>query len=143
MDLGRRGVCLEIDRGVGVGDNGGMGTVDCDGMRELEEEAFRAGSTAEGLMNKAGRRLGRALVRLHAVPGTVVAYVGKGNNGGDALVALRVMRDAGWDVLVRSGCDASELGELPRRKLRELGKPWVLRKRFEGQESRRPLVSRT
>lgn len=118
----------------------GMGTVDCDGMRELEEAAFRSGVTAEALMNKAGRRLGKALLRLYPQPGTVVAYVGKGNNGGDALVALRVMREAGWDVMVRCGCEGSELGELPRRKLRELGGSWILRKRFESLESVRPLV---
>jgi NAD(P)H-hydrate epimerase len=117
-----------------------MGTVDCDGMRELEEAAFRSGVTAEALMDKAGRRLGRALLRLYPQPGTAVAYVGKGNNGGDALVALRVMREAGWEVMVRCGADGSGMGELPRRKLRELGNPWILRKRFESLESARPLL---
>lgn len=106
----------------------------------MEDEAFRAGATAEGLMDKAGRRLGLALQRLCPEPGTAVAYVGKGNNGGDALVALRVMRDAGWDVMVRCAVDGSGMGQLPRRKLRELGNPWILRKRFESTESLRPLV---
>ena len=75
-----------------------MGLISCHQMRELEENAFRQGISAEDLMNKAGMRLGETLVDLYPNPGTVVAYIGKGNNGGDALVALRVLRAAGWKL---------------------------------------------
>ena len=85
----------------------------------MEEAAFRAGASAETLMNKAGRRLGETLAILHPEPGTAVAYVGRGNNGGDALVALQVLRAAGWRIAVRGACLPLELGLLPRRKLRE------------------------
>ncbi len=98
-----------------------MGLIDCEGMRELEEGAFRAGVSAEALMDKAGRRLGEALRGLYPEPGTAVAYLGRGNNGGDALVALQVLRAAGWNILVRCPFEPLELGLLPRRKLRELG----------------------
>ena len=98
-----------------------MGLINCRGMRALEEAAFRAGASAETLMNKAGRRLGETLAILHPEPGTAVAYVGRGNNGGDALVALQVLRAAGWRIAVRGACLPLELGLLPRRKLRELG----------------------
>ena len=61
-----------------------MGLLSCHEMRELERRAFRKGISAESLMDKAGKRLGEALVDLYSGPGTAVAYVGKGNNGGDA-----------------------------------------------------------
>ena len=38
-----------------------MGMIGCEEMRALEEEVFRAGISAESLMDKAGRRLGEAL----------------------------------------------------------------------------------
>lgn len=106
----------------------------------MEKEAFRAGVVAEELMEKAGRRMGEAMVKLMPRPGTVVAYVGKGNNGGDALVALRVLRKAGWEVLVRCASAPHELGVLPRRKLRDLGDLWVLGEVLVPEESQRPLV---
>ncbi len=89
-------------------------------MRALEKEAFRGGVSAEELMDKAGRRLGEALRGLYPRPGTAVAYLGRGNNGGDALVALRVLRDAGWRLVARGSYPPHDLGVLPRRKLREL-----------------------
>lgn len=110
-----------------------MGLISCHQMRELEENAFRQGISAEDLMNKAGMRLGETLVDLYPNPGTVVAYIGKGNNGGDALVALRVLRAAGWKIAVRSAFRLLEFGVLPRQKLRELGEievqldPWKLK----------------
>ena len=114
--------------------------VSCAQMRELEEAAFREGRTAEGLMEKAGRRMALALRRVVPQAGTVVAYVGKGNNGGDALVVLREMRKAGWEILVRCAGPPHELSELPRRKLRELGEPWILDEPLVAAECRRPLV---
>ena len=118
----------------------GMGTVDCSGMRRLEEAALRAGVSAEELMDKAGRRLGAALCRLVPGPGTAVAYIGKGHNGGDALVALRVLREAGWKILVRSPWELPELGVLPRRKHRELGGPELRREPLTGNDHARPLL---
>lgn len=117
-----------------------MGTLSCGGVRCLEETAFRAGFVAEDLMDKAGGRMGAALLRLVPGPGTVVAYVGKGNNGGDALVALRVLREAGWEVRIRSAWDPPEWGVLPRRKYRELGEPGVGREAFSDLCGARPLL---
>jgi hydroxyethylthiazole kinase-like uncharacterized protein yjeF len=92
-------------------------------MRSLEEAAFRRGVSAELLMDQAGAGIARRLVDHFPQPGRVVAYVGKGNNGGDALVALRHLRDAGWQIALRSACPEAEWGELPRRKSGELGDP--------------------
>ena len=97
-----------------------MGLITCQEMRELEEDAFRSGVSAEALMDKAGRGLGEVLVRHYPEPGTAVAYLGRGNNGGDALVALEVLRKAGWRIAARCPFQPHELGVLPRRKLRQL-----------------------
>ena len=98
-----------------------MGMIGCEEMRALEEKIFRAGISAESLMDKAGRRLGEAVGELYPRGGTAVAYIGRGNNGGDALVALHVLRAAGWQIVVRCPFSPLELGLLPRRKLRDLG----------------------
>ena len=89
-------------------------------MRSLEESAFRRGITAERLMDLAGEGIAARLQSQFPTPGRAVGYVGKGNNGGDALVALRHLRRAGWEIAVRAAFPESEWGTLPRRKLREL-----------------------
>jgi len=98
-----------------------MGSLTCAEMRQLEERAFKQGVTAEALMEKAGRGIAHAILRRFPQPGTVLACIGTGNNGGDALVAARYLADAGWQVGVRYSHKGSELGVLPRKKLRELG----------------------
>jgi ADP-dependent NAD(P)H-hydrate dehydratase / NAD(P)H-hydrate epimerase len=90
-------------------------------MRSLEEAAFRRGVTAEHLMDLAGVGIARRLLAQFPQPGLAVGYVGKGNNGGDALVALRHLREAGWEIALRAAWPETEWGVLPRRKLRELG----------------------
>ena len=117
-----------------------MGLVSCQEMRALEENAFRAGVSAEALMDKAGRRMGEALVRLYPRPGTAVAYLGRGNNGGDALVALQVLRAAGWRIAARCAHEPTDLGALPRRKLRELQEVPLNRDPLNPADLPRPLL---
>ena len=90
-------------------------------MRSLEEAAFRRGVNAESLMDLAGVGIARRLIALYPRPGRCVAFIGKGNNGGDAWVALRHLRAAGWQVEARAAYPEIEWGVLPRRKARELG----------------------
>jgi NAD(P)H-hydrate epimerase len=115
-----------------------MGVLSCKEMRTLEENAFATGITAEELMDKAGLRIGQALVCRFPSPGTAVAFIGKGNNGGDALVALRWLVAQGWTVAVRCPFGSTDLGVLPRRKLRMLS-PDVLREDIPSATPR-PLV---
>jgi hydroxyethylthiazole kinase-like uncharacterized protein yjeF len=96
-------------------------------MRSLEEAAFRRGVSAESLMDLAGEGIARRLIDRFPVPGIAVGYVGKGNNGGDALVALRHLRAAGWRIALRCAYPGIEWAILPRRKFRELGEPPVAR----------------
>jgi NAD(P)H-hydrate epimerase len=97
-----------------------MAAVSCSEMRRLEQAAFAGGATPEGLMDRAGAAIGRAIARRHPRPGTAIAFIGKGNNGGDALVALAVLGELGWRIRVRRAVDEIEMGVLPRRKLRAL-----------------------
>ena len=60
------------------------------------------------LMERAGAGLARAVER-EAPEGRVVVVCGKGNNGGDGLVAARRLREAGREVDVLLLADAGEL----------------------------------
>jgi hydroxyethylthiazole kinase-like uncharacterized protein yjeF len=72
------------------------------------------------LMERAGEGLARVIAQ-HAPAGRIAVVCGKGNNGGDGLVAARLLRNAGRDVDVLAvwppdtlGGDAAEqLGRLP------------------------------
>jgi NAD(P)H-hydrate epimerase len=97
-----------------------MAAITCSEMRALEEAAFAAGATPEGLMDIAGTSIGQAIARRFPRAGTAVAFIGKGNNGGDALVALAVLKALGWRIAVRNVFEEIDLGVLPRRKLRAL-----------------------
>ncbi len=98
-------------------------------MQRLEEVAFKQGATPEGLMEKAGLGIARAILRRYPVSvspvsarsGVAIACIGSGNNGGDALVALRHLADAGWRVGVKCHHSPTSLSALPRKKWRELG----------------------
>jgi len=98
-----------------------MGSLSCEGMRELEALAFKRGATAEELMEKAGRGIAEAILRRYPQGMVAVACIGSGNNGGDALVALRYLAAEGWTVGVRCLHPMVSLGVLPRKKWRELG----------------------
>lgn len=117
-----------------------MGSVTAAEMRELEDRAFRAGATPGGLMELAGIGLGRALLRWFPRPGTAVAYLGKGHNAGDALVALKVLRAVGWQVAVRAAFPAIEWASLTREKFREAGDPAWLEQVPDAEAAARPLV---
>lgn len=71
-------------------------------MRSIEHAAINIGCGELDLMNDAGKRLGHAIARIFDTPGTAVAWFGKGHNGGDALIALGVLRDHhGWNIRIR------------------------------------------
>jgi NAD(P)H-hydrate epimerase len=93
-------------------------------MREVDRWAIHERKIAvETLMERAGEGLADVVSR--RVPaGRVVIVCGKGNNGGDGIVAARVLRKAGRDVEVLlvwpaewMGADAqAQLGKLPGPK---------------------------
>lgn len=116
-------------------------------MRSLEEAAQEQGWTEEMLMQAAGERLGFSITRIFPHPGTIVAYLGKGHNAGDALVALRMLRQShGWRIIIRPAFPSSHWAPLTRKKMDELEAdgpvedPGPLPSRLEGLRARRPLV---
>lgn len=87
-----------------------------------ETAAMTNGWSDEQLLNLAGERLGRAIGRFFPKPGTVIGYLGKGHNAGDALVALRILRDEfGWQIAARLAFPITECAPLTRKKWDETG----------------------
>lgn len=90
-------------------------------MRTIEEQAFRRGVSAGGLMDRAGAGIAARLTDHFPHPGSAVGYLGKGNNGGDTLVVLDHLRLAGWDIHLRAGHPEELWSPLARERLRRIG----------------------
>ena len=69
-------------------------------MQAIEKEADSKGLTYDQMMENAGRGLAEIILDLYPDEGTVKVFglVGPGNNGGDTLVALAVLAEAGWSA---------------------------------------------
>jgi len=67
----------------------------------IEKDANAAGLTYEQMMENAGRGLAECVQELdfEDTEREVLGLVGPGNNGGDTLIALALLADAGWGVL--------------------------------------------
>lgn len=87
--------------------------VTCRQMQEMEERAFASGLLAADLMEQAGIGIARVVQQFFPQPGTVVLYLGSGNNAGDALVAGRELQKEGWQVMARFSGDPDQLKPLP------------------------------
>ena len=89
-------------------------------MKEQEELAFKDGCTPESLMEEAGARIALAIEQFVPKQGRCDVFFGKGNNGGDALVAARRLAELGWDVELQAAFPQTEWAKLTRKKYREL-----------------------
>lgn len=94
-------------------------------MKAAEEAVFAQGIVAEDLMEKAGLGIAQAVSERFPQPGRVVAYLGKGHNAGDALVAGRHLQARGWEVSLRDVAPPKEGSPLTQKKRAEFlaGKP--------------------
>jgi ADP-dependent NAD(P)H-hydrate dehydratase / NAD(P)H-hydrate epimerase len=72
--------------------------VTADEMRAWDEAAIRGRGIPERVLMESAGRAAAAVVHRLFPRGAVVAAVGRGNNGGDALVALRTLAAWGRDV---------------------------------------------
>nr|MBA2522124.1 bifunctional ADP-dependent NAD(P)H-hydrate dehydratase/NAD(P)H-hydrate epimerase [Solirubrobacterales bacterium] len=71
---------------------------DAEGMRAVDRWAIDEGGVPSlDLMEAAGDALAREVARV-AGPGPIRLLCGKGNNGGDGLVAARLLRSTGYDA---------------------------------------------
>ncbi len=89
-------------------------------MQAVEKAAFDDGIDAESLMDCAGEGIANAILEREHQPGICVVYLGKGNNGGDAMVAGSLLAKAGWEIRTRSLVPESDLQGLPKKKSRDL-----------------------
>ena len=89
-------------------------------MKEVERAAFDDGIDAESLMDRAGEGIANASWSRNLVPVSCVAYLGKGNNAGDAIVAESLLAKAGWEIWTRPLVPESDLQALPKKKLQHL-----------------------
>jgi hydroxyethylthiazole kinase-like uncharacterized protein yjeF len=89
-------------------------------QRALDEWAIRERQLGgPQLMERAGRGLADLAAR-HVPEGRLVAVCGKGNNGGDGLVAARLLREAGREVDVVLTAAPAELQDDARLNLQRL-----------------------
>jgi ADP-dependent NAD(P)H-hydrate dehydratase / NAD(P)H-hydrate epimerase len=88
-------------------------------MRDAENAAFARGVSAEALMNQAGAGIAQAVQQFFPRPGYCLVFSGKGNNGGDALVAAAQLKRAGWHTDVHLSFPESQCSDLLRRKITE------------------------
>lgn len=93
-------------------------------QRALDEWAIeQLGLPGELLMERAGEGLAE-VVQAHAPEGEIAVVCGKGNNGGDGLVAARLLRAAGRQVRVLLVGEPEQLQGDARRNLERLpGEP--------------------
>jgi hydroxyethylthiazole kinase-like uncharacterized protein yjeF len=88
-------------------------------MRQAEDAAFARGISAEALMNQAGAGVAQTVQQFFPRHGYCLVFSGKGNNGGDALVAATQLKRLGWDIDVHLSFPESECGDLLRKKITE------------------------
>jgi hydroxyethylthiazole kinase-like uncharacterized protein yjeF len=96
------------------------GLYDAEGMRSVDRWAIEEqGVDSLELMENAGRAVAEAVARL-APEGPVRVVCGKGNNGGDGLVAARLLRELGFEAEVLLLWPADELSEDATANLKRL-----------------------
>ncbi|MBB5040358.1 NAD(P)H-hydrate dehydratase [Prosthecobacter dejongeii] len=94
--------------------------VTCRQMQEMEEGAFAQGVQASDLMEVAGIGIAQVIRHFFLTPGTLILYLGSGNNAGDALVAGRELQKQGWTLLARLSGEPGNMKALPLKHWNEL-----------------------
>ena len=88
-------------------------------MRAAEEAAFASGVEVEALMDRAGAGVAAAVRKFFPGAGRAIFFVGKGHNGGDALVAAARLKEAGWEIDLRLVFAETDCAELTRKKIEQ------------------------
>jgi len=115
--------------------------LDAEQMRAVDRWAIdEQGIAGLALMERAGAGVARAVERL-AADGPVTVVCGKGNNGGDGLVAARLLREAGRQVSVVCAAPPQELAGDARANLERL--PGEPPRRLDGEQWAREQAATT
>jgi hydroxyethylthiazole kinase-like uncharacterized protein yjeF len=97
------------------------GLYDAEGMRAVDRWAIEdQGVDSLALMEAAGRAVAEAVAKL-APQGPVRVVCGKGNNGGDGLVAARLLGEMGFEVEILLLWPATDLTDDAAANLQRLG----------------------
>ena len=100
---------------------GGFAYLTADEMRAIDQEAIQGfGVDVLSLMENAGAgaaELARRMLGGHASGRRVTCLVGKGNNGGDGLVAARHLHNWGADVSIALGGARDDFRDVPLKQL--------------------------
>lgn len=86
-----------------------MHVVSAQEMAAADKRSVEMGVPVSGLMDGAGLAVARFALRYGPTAGTIVVLCGKGNNGGDGMVAARYLASAGREVRVVLLGEAAEL----------------------------------
>jgi len=91
-------------------------------MRDLENEAFKQGTSQNTLMENAGLGIARKARKLlgNLAPNNILVLVGSGNNGSDALIAAKYLKMWGAEVTVYL-CSKRKESYLSTTPLQNLG----------------------
>jgi NAD(P)H-hydrate epimerase len=92
------------------------------------------GVQIEKLMENAGRGIARFITRLYPVPKKIFVFYGKGNNGGDGLVAARHLKIYGFDVRLIGAVSEGELNNTSIKELEVLKKIGIKSSEFDLNE---------
>lgn len=103
-------------------------TVTAAEMKEIERKAAEDGLSYEQMMENAGRAVADFVQEKQPVLRTAAIFVGKGNNGGDGLVAARYLRERGVRaaVILVEGEPKSEQARANLAKLDEKAPIWPI-----------------
>ena len=109
-------------------------------MRAAEETAFASGVEVEALMDRAGAGVAEAVRKFFPQPGRAIVFVGKGHNGGDALVAAARLKECDWEIDLRLIFPEADCAELTRKKLEDFRRDELPLVPFAGGAEPRPSV---
>jgi NAD(P)H-hydrate epimerase len=88
-----------------------MKAVTTEQIRQLDQQTIAMGTPGEELMERAGYAVARATMKIlrRLDARSVLLFAGKGNNGGDAIVAARHLAGAGCEPVLVLLCKRNEL----------------------------------